>query len=712
MQDMETAEGGKVVEMDVDAASQQSGTSSSSASTPVTQPANDQEDDRQPGSQSLSERVKRYIEAKNSAGTVNGSDSNSNENKVSDSMYNAILTTRVNSQTCPDLNGDRDKKSNAKLGTFYNQNDCRIETCTVRSVYVNKQNLSYSFDPQTFLCQSCTQGHKVAGDQEAGADRAVFVLSDQCFPPVMGSKNGTNCIKIIRIENGKLFELARAFVDLMTGVCVPVGSVVLISSATQLAEYGMAAYAEELARSIRYLMSTFQNRIDVKHGVSIPLAGCEAGRVIRSLAELDAWLSSLPDMENFPAGARHAALLALKNAGTGQQPIWEQRLRLPKSLQSFEKITWHSSGWADLPLTVAPLDAVAEKDILETLISELNNNYSLNLDRDIMLARNPAQAEVVAPTVPTIVVIGHSNAARLAALLTEAGANVHHITVPSWQPNATSTATACEELRKIEFVDKSSSIIVFYNLDSSAYRAATLDGDNPQLVPARQLNGGGSYHLEGELVITPKEIFQKILKVCLPLLQLHPDVQKLILSPSPRYWLTKCCEEPSHIPNFSQPEYEDEMFTGLANLRRVIKDFYFMQHITNLRVMNPFLVFADVSGRTIPQEAIDAVRDIWGPDPVHPSLDCMDKLATKVMTIACGEENPTETASTASVAPKTAPPCKRLKWASETPSPFVTPHTSRGRGHGLRGWGDPGGRGRGRGYGFTRGHRGHRGWRR
>jgi hypothetical protein len=458
-------------------------------------------------------------------------------------------------------------------------------------------------------------------------------------------------------------------------------------------------------------MSTFRNRIDVKHGVSVLLAGCETGRVIRSLAELDAWLASLPDMESFPANARHAALLALKNAGTGQQPVYEQRLRMPKSLQNFEKNTWHSSGWADLPLTVAPLDAAAEKDIIETLISELNSTYSLNLDLDINLTRSTAQVEVTAPVTPTAIIIGHSNAARLALLLSEAGATTHHITVPSWQPNAGTIATACEELSKIEFADKSSSIIILYNLDSSAYRAATMDGDNPQLVPARQLNGGGGYHLDGELVITPKEIFQKILKVCVPLLQLHPEVQKLVLSPSPRYWLTKCCEEPGHIPNFNQPEYEEEMFSGLASLRRVIKDYLFMQHISNFRVLNPFLVFADTSGRAIQQEAIDAVRDIWGPDPVHPSLDCMDKLATKIMSIVTGEENSAETTSTASVAPKAIPPCKRLKWASDTPSPFVSPNVGRGRGYGHRGWSGQWSRGRGGGQSHRGGRWGFRGGR-
>jgi hypothetical protein len=163
-----------------------------------------------------------------------------------------------------------------------------------QSLFVSKQNISYSFDPREFSCKACEIDHNVLGGQGPGAERIVFVLADQCFPPVIGSTNGTNCIKIIRIEYGKLCELARAFVDLMTGVKLPVGSLILVSSASQLAEIGVAAYAEETVRCIRFLLNAFQNRVDVKHRVFITLGGIESASVIRAVAELDAWLSFLP----------------------------------------------------------------------------------------------------------------------------------------------------------------------------------------------------------------------------------------------------------------------------------------------------------------------------------------------------------------------------------------------------------------------------------
>jgi hypothetical protein len=49
------------------------------------------------------------------------------------------------------------------------------------------------------------------------ADRQVFILSDQCFPPYIASSNFGCCIQIVRVEFATLMELGRVFVDIFTG---------------------------------------------------------------------------------------------------------------------------------------------------------------------------------------------------------------------------------------------------------------------------------------------------------------------------------------------------------------------------------------------------------------------------------------------------------------------------------------------------------------
>jgi hypothetical protein len=345
----------------------------------------------------------------------------------------------------------------------------------------------------------------------------------------------------------------------------------------------------------------------------------------------------------FPVMARQAALLAIKNNGEGVQVDYEHWLRLPASLESFEKTTWSSSGWLELPVTVKPLDTNAEKDIIDALIAEINTKYSLNLDLDIKLSRNQTASQPRVVAAPTIVVVGASNSARLSALIEEFGATVHRITVPGWHPNTTVIQEAADQLNKITFQDPDTSLIVLYNLDSAVYRAVQEDDT---LIPARQLEGRN--HLDGELVITLIELFHKTLKICTPLLQLHPEILKLVLAPSPRYWLSKCCTDPDHIPNFSQPEYEEDMMSGLAGLRRAIKDHFFMQCIPKLRVINPLLVFGDSTGRTASAECLQAVKDIWGDDPVHPSLECMSKLTSHILDMVLGDNEDSASITTIS----------------------------------------------------------------
>jgi hypothetical protein len=674
-----------------------------SSTPPASSPSVDGTGSRSSGEESLQARFQKFISKRPASDSGNGSESNKNVKNL-DGTYNAILTSRVHSLNCRDLNGSNVAKNSVNLGSFFGNNDHRISTCTVRSVYVTKQNLSYSFDPRTFICRACAVEHTIVGDRDDRSGPIVFVITDQCFPPAMGSTTGSGCVKIIRLENGRLFEMARAFVDLMTGVSLPVGSLVMISSASHLADVGLGAYAEEFSRCSKFLLHSFTNKIDVRHGISVLLGGCDAAHLVRALAELDAWLASLSDQDSFPVDARRAALLALKNSGRGLQPVYSLRHRLPISLSNVEKTTWHSSGWADLPVTVAPLDSNAEKDILDTFIVEINSKYSLNLDPCINLDRSPPrQAATSMLAAPTYVVVGASNAARLTTVLQESGATVHHVMVPSWLPNQTIIKEACESLSKIPIEDVENSVIIMFNLDSSAFKAATSEGD---LIPAKQIEG--KYHIDGDLVVTPKELFQKSLKICVPLLQQHPDVKKIILSPLPRYWLAKCCSDEEHIPNFGTAEYEEELFEGIANLRRVTKDFLFLQHIPNVKVINPFLVFAGSSGRNISQEAIEAVREMWGPDPVHPSLDCIDRLAAHLQNLATGEDTESSASSTTSTCVQ--PKSKRLRWACETPSAFVTPCSARSRGSGWQGgWNRPrgrGGRGGGRGRGWPRG--GHR----
>jgi hypothetical protein len=265
------------------------------------------------------------------------------------------------------------------------------------------------------------------------------------------------------------------------------------------------------------------------------------------------------------------------------------------------------------------MDPAIKVELCKTLIYEIKLCYSLDIDSDVAMQQRGITPQSEPAAAVTIVIIGASNGARLVNILEAAGIITHLVRVPSWKPKSSDVVQALEDLAKLELPCPEKTLIVFYNLDCAAYYGLTEDGD---LVPAQRHEG--KYHINGALIIAPKEQFQFTLKTCLPLLKFRPDVKKIVLSPAPRYWMQKCCEDKEHISNFNNEDYEAKMFEGLDNLRRCSKDFLFMQRVCNIKVCNPFQVFGCSSGRTVCSLTISAVCDIWGEHPINPDIDCSD----------------------------------------------------------------------------------------
>ncbi len=91
----------------------------------------------------------------------------------------------------------------------------------------------------------CGKKHNIGASIEAGSPVAV-VVSDQNFPPVLPTEDG-NCVVVIRVEDGRLFEIENVFKDIFKKFLapagrLPVGSVVLVGSLAHLARFGRESY--------------------------------------------------------------------------------------------------------------------------------------------------------------------------------------------------------------------------------------------------------------------------------------------------------------------------------------------------------------------------------------------------------------------------------------------------------------------------------------
>lgn len=67
---------------------------------------------------------------------------------------------------------------------------------------------------------------------------------------------------------------------------------------------------------------------------------------------------------------------------------------------------------------------------------------------------------------------------------------------------------------------------------------------------------------------------------------------------------------------------------GLEGLWRHCQDYLFMHRDINVGVLNSALLLTDVAANSAASETnLEALRYLWGADPVHPSRSCYANMA-------------------------------------------------------------------------------------
>ena len=97
------------------------------------------------------------------------------------------------------------------------------------------------------------------------------------------------CLKILRLEDGSLADLANIFLDLTRPFLIPAGSVLLLHSTSHLSWVGPAAYAEDFERARIKICSSFNFSICVLHGLPILSCGSLDKNVVLDLITVSNW---------------------------------------------------------------------------------------------------------------------------------------------------------------------------------------------------------------------------------------------------------------------------------------------------------------------------------------------------------------------------------------------------------------------------------------
>jgi hypothetical protein len=82
-------------------------------------------------------------------------------------------------------------------------------------------------------------------------------VADQSFPACMPSSTEKDCLKVLIVEGGTIKELADELMARIGNRRLPPNSLILLYSASCLAEIGTAAYTKELLHAIKVIQDKY-----------------------------------------------------------------------------------------------------------------------------------------------------------------------------------------------------------------------------------------------------------------------------------------------------------------------------------------------------------------------------------------------------------------------------------------------------------------------
>lgn len=439
---------------------------------------------------------------------------------------------------------------------FLVKDDDRIRMCSNSFKIDRGRNVSRSFDGSSLMCVTC-----LAGEHNALKGRddlpLVFAISDQHFSPSLPAKDGKECMRILRVEDGSLREIVGEFVGTVGKKALLPGSLILLGSLTQLERDGTGRYAEEWHRCRKWLKEDMGD-IMVLPLIPMPMENVTDAATVRSLIEFLSWFEGLPDNEVklLSDTRKHFFSLYLGRGGVG--PGWcdsRQSFALPSSLAGNGRTTFNSRSWGDRPRAMEAFTVERERYWVEKLVTEINRDFSLDLSVDLCISRSAAvlQKAEAGLNKLSLVIAGGSNASRLAAAMAGPEVELQNLAVAGWRMSSDRVA---ELVCKLDDRDENT-VVVFDGLGNVCF--LSVDDDMRSGPPYRGRDG--TFHAHGKLEVVSGYLLDRLLG-CLKDLMLGCKGKKtIIVLPMPRYWVP-CCDR--------QPKVSEE--EGEADRKRLLKD--------------------------------------------------------------------------------------------------------------------------------------------
>jgi hypothetical protein len=478
-------------------------------------------------------------------------------------------------------------------------------------------NVSCSFDPATMTCSGCKERgvhSMVRGDR---GEPVVLVFTDQNFPAVLYSEDKEQCIGVVRAEHGTIREIGFMVTDMLDGVTLAPGSVILVGSVSDLAKQGVSGYSEELARTVRILREKLGPNAQVGIVPPILLGGVNSFNLLRGIVEMESWVERLEGGEGALLQRTRAEVIKrMWDGGVGKRRSVEERLHtVPRGVEGFEKVYMRCTGWSGMPERVGPLSSEGEAAIVGQLVGELRSSFGVRVSQRLGLDREKVEAVVE----NEYVVWGSSNGGRLADVMVKMGFKVVKVTEGGWRPNKVSVAKMMKEM---EGKVNPGATLIMMGLDNGMYYGEQEDG-------GRALPKQGEdkkFHVEGRVEVGTRKQAKGLLGHCLPILDRYERNRKVLLSPSVRWFRRRCCDCEEHCTNFCLAGYRKGMLADLSEVKDAMMELCRDEGMQMYKVMST----CELLGLRAAMEE-DEVERILGTDPVHMTEDGFVTLAENLI---------------------------------------------------------------------------------
>ena len=604
-------------------------------------------------------------------------------------LYNTVRAAKLSAMPIRSLSSNGIRPL-TPTGSIVDLEDGRSTRAYTISNFAKRRNIMSSFDLDTLKCITCPlkPGHTVLfKESHAHLNMyhypSTFVVCDQSFPASIPTGGEGECVKIIRIEDGCLEELASVLLDTIKPFSVPAGTVVLIHSLSHLAWVGAAAYAEDFVRVRQRISAVYRSGISVIHGIPILRSGSNNSllasdlkvvltwyNTVRHIAERDVvqtrdisfnMFSAASPMAAAESGqpmAPHPSTRQEAPSTTGQPMAPEtpvstsssQPMALvhgtkspdgspmaPSSCPPMAQGAFSSILRLRLPAAldnqkpeifeasisngwvIPAIDEGQERLIIEQLITELNTKFQVGLDQNFSTCLDTTAEESEEGRSQVDYIVVGSSHGCRLVEALRSQGESVYSLADSKWRLSEETAVAISKKLQETVAEYPAATVIFQLYDNGTYYSSTAPGERS--LPRK--GEDGKYHVPGELVMADWPTFKLVFASSIPLLRAAGKNRKIILSPLPRYIMGRCCKNTDHLKNFGTQEYPKLMGTVLAEMDDWIRDLAYSKRIQNFTaICTAALVDLDD-----PACSKKMLAKWWGSDPVHMTSPGYEKLA-------------------------------------------------------------------------------------